>query len=328
MPSRWAKAWFATNNLMPAKMKPQPEISVVIPTRNRAHMLGDTVASARDAGSDAEIIVVDDASSDDTAAICAAMPGVIYLRQSERRGTAAARNRGIAAASADLVAFLDDDDLRMPGSFAPQIAALKKAPEAAFTYARAFVGDSRQGLPTGDIIPQFIRSGDIFWALLEGNFVPCCTVVARRAALEKCGGFAETISAMEDYDLWVRMAEDLPVIATKDIVSIYRSRGLGTDQKTADRVAHGQTRQALLDRMLSAKRAMADAPRRRRARAKHARGVYLSLVGDALAAHADGGTGIAQAYLAQARKTVKLPFRAWLFTLIFSNQLQVLGARR
>ena len=304
-----------------------PEVSVIIPTRDRAHMLAETVASARAAGDNIEIIVIDDASSDGTAALCTSMPDVIYLRQSERLGTSAARNRGIAAASAALVAFLDDDDLRLPGSLAPQIAALNTVPDAAFTYARAFVGDNRQGLPTGNIIPQFIRSGDIYWALLEGNFVPCCTVIARKSALERHGGFAEAIETMEDYDLWARMAEDQSVVATNDIVAIYRKRALASDQKTADRVRHGQVQLALLDRMLSAKRAMADAPRRRKARANHTRGVYFSLVADALAAHGDGASGAARAYLTQARKTMPLPLRAWLFTLILHDAFQRASAR-
>src|SRR5712691_6880535 len=121
-----------------------PKLSVVIPTYNRAALLPAAVESARRAGSDLEIIVVDDASTDDTREVCRRLAGVRYIRSSRNAGLAAARNTGILASSAELVAFLDDDDLRLPGSLDSQITALKAVPEAAFCYGRLLSAGLRQ----------------------------------------------------------------------------------------------------------------------------------------------------------------------------------------
>ncbi len=88
-------------------------------------MLAATIDSARAGGTDPEIIVVDDASTDDTAALCAGMPHITYQRLPMQSGTAAARNHGIAVAHGEFVALLDDDDLRLPNTFLQQLTALK-----------------------------------------------------------------------------------------------------------------------------------------------------------------------------------------------------------
>ena len=91
-----------------------PSVSIIIATCNRPQFLPGAVASARAAGTDVEIIVVDDASQDETAAVCAQLPGINYIRLERNQGVAGARNLGILASTAEFVAFLDDDDLRYP----------------------------------------------------------------------------------------------------------------------------------------------------------------------------------------------------------------------
>src|SRR5688500_8141574 len=93
-----------------------PLVSVVIPTRDRMHLLAQAITSAKAAGTDVEIIVVDDHSKDDTARLCHEDELVRYVPLEEARGAAAARNAGIQAARGRYIAFLDDDDLRLPGS--------------------------------------------------------------------------------------------------------------------------------------------------------------------------------------------------------------------
>ena len=274
-------------------------------------MLCATIDSVRAGGMDPQIIVVDDASSDDTGEVCAGLPGVTYLRLPTQGGTAAARNRGLAAARGDFVSFIDDDDLRLPNTFAQQVALLQADADAAFCYARVLVGDSRFGLPTGAIVPNIMPSGDIYWPLLEGNFVPACSVVARKAAVLECSGFDERLQTMEDYDLWVRLSERHAVVASQDPVAIYRRRGLSSGQKTSDRVWHGRNRQQMLRRLLDRPRARANPRQRRQAFAGHMKGVYHSLVHDALEANADGREDIARAYLGEARASVSVPLKAW-----------------
>ena len=91
-------------------------VTVIIPTHNRPHLLPRAVESARAAGSDVEIIVVDDASTDQTATVCRNLEGIRHIRLERNQGVAGARNVGIFESSGKYVAFLDDDDLRLPGS--------------------------------------------------------------------------------------------------------------------------------------------------------------------------------------------------------------------
>src|SRR4051812_21832760 len=109
-----------------------PRVTVIIPTYDRPQMLSHAVDSARSAGSDVEIIVVDDASIDATADVCRGLQGIKHVRLERNQGVAGARNIGIFESTAQYVAFLDDDDLRLPGSLDAQADALDKHPEAGF----------------------------------------------------------------------------------------------------------------------------------------------------------------------------------------------------
>ena len=91
-------------------------VSMIIPTRNRATLLPQAIESAKQAGQDLEIIVIDDASSDETPEICRKLANIVYLRMHRNVGLARARNAGIRKSTGEYIAFLDDDDLRIPGS--------------------------------------------------------------------------------------------------------------------------------------------------------------------------------------------------------------------
>src|SRR3712207_6699120 len=109
-----------------------PSVSVIIPTHGRPRLLPRAVESARRAGRDVEVIVVDDASTDETAEVCRGLEGVRYVRLERNQGVAGARNVGLLVSTADYVAFLDDDDLRLPGSLDRQRAVLEARPAAGF----------------------------------------------------------------------------------------------------------------------------------------------------------------------------------------------------
>jgi glycosyltransferase involved in cell wall biosynthesis len=103
-----------------------PDVSVVVPTHNRSGLLAQTLRSVLwQRGVDLEVLVVDDGSTDDTAAVVAALndPRVRLLRHGTPRGVSAARNRGVAAAGGRWLAFCDDDDLWAPDKLARQLAA-------------------------------------------------------------------------------------------------------------------------------------------------------------------------------------------------------------
>src|SRR5262245_12205588 len=100
-------------------------VSIVIPTHARPALLPRAVDSARAAGTDVEILVGDDASTDATANVCKGLSGIKYVRVERNQGVAGARNIGIMVSTARYIAFLDDDDLRLPGSLDLQVAALE-----------------------------------------------------------------------------------------------------------------------------------------------------------------------------------------------------------
>src|SRR6185503_15732364 len=108
-----------------------PRTSVIIATRNRCTLLPRAVDSARDAGNDLEIVIVDDASEDQTADVCAKLSestDIRYVRCKARLGVGGARNVGLISSTAPYVTFLDDDDVRLPGSLDKQVKRLDEAP--------------------------------------------------------------------------------------------------------------------------------------------------------------------------------------------------------
>jgi GT2 family glycosyltransferase len=189
-----------------------PEVSVVIPTRDRRHLLEATLAAAlRQRGVDHEVIVVDDGSRDGTAATLAAIqdPRLRVLRNEASQGVSAARNRAIAEARAPWVAFLDDDDVWAPDLLRRQLEAARGA-GAVLAYCDSLVLDHRLRLvgvsvpPEPDELPAALQS----WNFIGGPSV----VVARTDALRTLGGFDEKLSVMADWDLWIRLADHGPVV--------------------------------------------------------------------------------------------------------------------
>ena len=178
-------------------------------------------------GTDLEVIVVDDCSSDDTPGVCAQIPGIRYVRLSANRGLANARNVGIAESSSDFISFLDDHDLRLPGSLDKQLRAITADERIALCYGQALIGDARRQLPTGELCPLECLEGDIFWDLLEHNFIPMPAVLARKSSLLKEGCFNTDLGLIEDWDMWLRLSERY-LVAAAEPVSIYRKAVAGS----------------------------------------------------------------------------------------------------
>jgi hypothetical protein len=199
-----------------------PRASVIIPTHNRAHLVERAVRSAREAGRDIEVIVVDDASTDETSKVCRALEGIKYIRLERNQGVAGARNVGILASTSDYIAFLDDDDQRLPGTLDIQVDALSSNPEAAFVCAPVLLADE-DGVPSGEVVSPPLTGGDIFWEVIElGFFLLPAAVVVRKSAFFSVGLFNSRLSGIDDWDIWVRMTELYPVIVLGEPVSIYR----------------------------------------------------------------------------------------------------------
>lgn len=201
-----------------------PEVSVVIPAFNAARTLPETLASLiAQTFTDFEAVVVDDGSSDDTAASARACGDPrVRVMSVTNGGVAAARNRGIDAAAAELIAFLDADDLWEPEKLAIQVEALRSRPDAGIcvTGATRIDGDSR---PIGPAL--FRDPHDVTEALLlESMIVGCVSSgMIRRPLLERLGGFDPRFSQCADWDLWLRASLAAPFAVLSQPLVRYRS---------------------------------------------------------------------------------------------------------
>lgn len=200
-------------------------------------MLGAAIASAQKAGRDVEVIVVDDASTDNTSSICADFGTVKYMRMERNVGQACARNAGIAMSSGEYVVFLDDDDLRLPGSVDKQVECLSRRESVSFAYGQVLVADSQTRAATGELRPKKCLVGDIFWPLLHGNFIHIPSVLARKRHVEEVGMFDPDpgLRGTEDWDLWIRLAENYMVDAVHEPVAIYRDFSSTSGQTSSNR---------------------------------------------------------------------------------------------
>jgi glycosyltransferase involved in cell wall biosynthesis len=186
-----------------------PQISVIIPTCNRAGFVAAAVKSVlAQSLRDLEIIVVDDASTDDTTAVIENLHDrkIVYTRHEQRRGGAAARNTGILHSTGEYVAFLDDDDEWYPEKLARQMDVMLASPaEVGGVYTGHFIVDRSDGKIRGQLVP--IERGDVQQALLTGNCIgPISSMLMRRSCLDRVGLFDERLPSFQDYDLWLRAA--------------------------------------------------------------------------------------------------------------------------
>lgn len=198
-----------------------PKASIIITTKSRPRLLVLAVQSAQASGNDVEVVVVDDASSDETADVCRRLSGINYVRLEHNRRVAGARNVGITRSRGEYLSFLDDDDVRLADSLDVQIEALEHEPQAGLIYGQAIWGD-QSGQPTNQIYPLVCPQGDVFWKLLGQNFVPCGSAVFRRSCLNRVGLLDDNLPGIDDWDLWLRIAELYPIIAVEKPVMIWR----------------------------------------------------------------------------------------------------------
>lgn len=265
--------------------------SIIIPTHDRPALLPRAVESARRAGAEIEIVVVDDGSTDETRDVCASLRDIVYVRIEERRGVGYARAAGIAASSGTYVSFLDDDDARLPGSIDRQLAILEAAPDAALVYGQTY--RATQSLAIEDLrpLPQVCPAGDVFWLLVGSNFIPSSSAVVRRSAIESVGGLFHQATPAEDWDLWLRIAERYPIAALNEAVSIYRVPTLWSKQGSS-RMADGLLSADLrvLERCAKLPRAVADPRAFRRAARRLKSLVCLRLLGETFEAARRGDT--------------------------------------
>jgi hypothetical protein len=242
-----------------------PNVSVIIPTHNRPHLVARAVESARLSGKDVEVIVVDDASMDETAAVCQGLEGIKYIRLERNQGVAGARNVGILASTTEYIALLDDDDLRLPSTLDTQREALMKNTEAGFICGAMQMVDQEYH-ETGEVLGPSHAGGDAFWELLELDFpVMPLSVLIRKQCFLRVGLLNDRLCGIDDWDIFVRIAELYPVLVTEDVIGLYRQPSPVSGQGSS--IQSTQLRAAARHqlKLLKLPRAMAATAQRRRA---------------------------------------------------------------
>jgi glycosyltransferase involved in cell wall biosynthesis len=214
---------------------PKSEISVVIPTYNRAELLRAALDSVlAQTVLPKEIVIVDDGSTDHTAKVVARAeerakrngdrPSVVYLRgpHANRRGEA--RNRGADATTAPLIAFLDSDDLWKPERIERQLEVLARAPDGGFAFCNVQRFDENG--PVGEIClpPNRDFNGYILGDILDEPRAISSTLIVRREAFEHVGKFRE-MRANEDYELTLRLAAEYKASYVPEVLVLMREHG-------------------------------------------------------------------------------------------------------
>lgn len=249
------------------------KLSVIIPTWNRAQLVCEAINSAlNQRPGDVEVIVVDDASTDNTEECVTRIYGdcVRLMSLSERSGAGAARNAGVPLARSEFVGFLDSDDVWLPGKFDAELKVFERFPDA-----EAVVSDSQNFYEhQADAASRFAQNGlleasggEVRWAsecdwlwTNSTNTAHTCSVTVRREALARLGPtlFAEDLDCCEDWEFQMRVCHLCRVVVLPKVLAHVRrfddnsrnGRGIPGETKTRE-----QEMILLRDRLTVIKRA-------------------------------------------------------------------------
>lgn len=208
-----------------------PAVTTVIPAYNAGAFVAKAIDSALAQGVAQQIVVVDDGSTDDTAEVVAAYGDSVELIRQANGGVSAARNRGIAAAGGEFIAFLDADDVWLPGKLGAQLDLFGADPGLG-----TVICDEIHVTSEGSVVrPSFLatrRCHDelpaaparltrpLTWLVRE-SFFPTSGVLVRREVLRRAGNFDTSLSICEDRDLWLRLALQGPVGLVPEVLLRY-----------------------------------------------------------------------------------------------------------
>jgi glycosyltransferase involved in cell wall biosynthesis len=185
------------------------QVSVIIPTHNRAESLRAAIESVlQQTFQDFEIFVIDDASTDHTYdLVCSFKENRIhYSHLDGHNGDAATRNAGLKQARGQYVAFLDDDDVWFPEKLKRQVEVFEQSPpEICGVYTSALNFDVVENKIVS--IKQAHKRGNLFQDVLTGNRLTTSSVMLRRACLDQVGLFDESLPVNSDQDLWIRLSK-------------------------------------------------------------------------------------------------------------------------
>jgi len=203
----------------------QPAVSIIVPAYNAADTIVETMESALgQTFADFELLVIDDGSMDNTGEIVSSIRDPrVRLLKSVNNGPAASRNLGIRAASAELIAFLDADDLWLPNKLERQVQALNRDSEAILAYCWTdCIDEQGRFLQHGSHVRA---EGKVYNLLVSRNFIDNgSNPLVRRRAFDAVGLFDEAFRSAEDWDMWQRLAWQFPFVCVPEVEVLYRVR--------------------------------------------------------------------------------------------------------
>jgi glycosyltransferase involved in cell wall biosynthesis len=227
---------------------PSPMVSVILPTFNRAALLPRAIKSVLfQTFTDLELIVVDDGSKDETAEVVAGIqdPRVVYHRRTHNGGVSASRNSGLAIARGAYVAFQDSDDEWFPDKLQRQVDDIRQFHTTVMSvgvvmrdlggFVRRWPSFSARS-STSIVVPSW---------LMEDTVGYCQSLLAPRELVMQVGGFDETLAMWEDWDLFLRLAQQARIVLCAEawVVSTRQK-----DSLTVDRSRHAAVQGRVLDK--------------------------------------------------------------------------------
>ncbi len=202
--------------------KPNPAASIIIPNYNHARFIGDAINSVlNQTCPDHEVIVVDDGSRDDSRQVIAQFGDKVNSIFQDNQGLSAARNIGIQAARGAFIGVLDADDMYEPDFIETLVSQMESRPDADGIYCGyRFVDEANRPLP--QVEAREVPPDDLFQALVDGNFLVPEAMLVRNYCYEKAGFFDTSLSALEDLDMWLRIAAQFKIIHTTEVLTRHR----------------------------------------------------------------------------------------------------------
>lgn len=214
------------------------KVSIIIPTYNRADCIEQSIRSVLEQTyRKFEVLIVDDGSSDNTQDIVNSIGDerIRYIKMPENKGASAARNEGIRRAACQYIAFQDSDDRWKTDKLEKQMQALVDNPQAGLVYCayecQRFDGDT--AIVPDAQMPLHDKQGDIYHKLLCRNTIGAPTVLARRECFDKAGVFCESLTCLEDWELFVRIAKEYEILFMEEPLVIVHLAAGGVSSNTA-----------------------------------------------------------------------------------------------
>jgi len=233
----------------PMAMTPalQRGISVVIPVKDRAHLIAQTLRSVREQTRPVdEIVVVDDGSLDDSAAVARHAGATVVPNESGACGPAAARNHGLNRVRTELACPVDSDDLLLPHAIEKLTHAIEKTPNAPFAFGRALAAakEADGWQPRGIVAPLEGDMEDLPCRLYARNFVPASAVVVRTRDILDAGGYPAWLPFNEDHYAWIQLARRASPVHVPEVLTVTRRHAGNRHDPLADAATEEITRLA------------------------------------------------------------------------------------